>query len=49
VRDPKEMLDLVAALQPGRTAGFRVRRAGEEMELKVEVGQRPKPAQLGGR
>ena len=46
VRDPKEMLDRVAALQPGRTAGFRVRRAGEEMDLKVEVGQRPQP---GGR
>ena len=44
VRDPKEMLDLVAALPPGKRAGFRVRRSGEEMDLQVDVGRRPTPA-----
>ena len=44
VRDPKEMLDLVAALPPGKRAGFRVRRSGEEVDLEVDVGRRPTPA-----
>jgi serine protease DegS/serine protease DegQ len=44
VRDPKGMLDLVAALPPGRRASFLVRRGEREIELTVEVGRRPTPA-----
>ncbi len=44
VRDPKEMLDLVAALPPGKRAGFRVRRGGVEVDVEVDVGRRPTPA-----
>ncbi len=44
IADPKAMLDLVAALAPGRKAQFRVRRSGREVELEVEVGRRPTPA-----
>lgn len=43
VQDPKGMLEMVAALPPGKTASFRVRRSGEEIELKVAVGRRPTP------
>lgn len=44
VHDPKNMLEMVAALAPGRTAQFRVRRAASELDLKVEVGRRPIPS-----
>ncbi len=44
VRDPKAMLDLVAALPPGRRASLLVRRGDREVELTVEVGRRPTPA-----
>jgi len=44
VPDPKTMLDMVAALPPGQSAAFRVRRGGEELDLTVEVGRRPVPA-----
>ncbi len=43
VQDPKGMLELVAALPPGRKAEFRLRRAANEIELNVEVGRRPLP------
>jgi len=44
VRDPRSMLDMVAALPPGHTADFRVLRGDKEVELKVTVGRRPTPA-----
>ncbi|WP_435750497.1 Do family serine endopeptidase [Thauera sp. AutoDN2] len=44
VRDPRAMLDMVAALPPGRKSGFTVKRNGEQLELTVEVGRRPTPA-----
>ncbi len=44
VRDPRSMLDMVAALPPGQTADFRVLRGDKEVELKVTVGRRPTPA-----
>ena len=44
VRDPRAMLDMVAALPPGKSAVFRVRRGTEELDLKVDVGRRPIPA-----
>jgi Do/DeqQ family serine protease len=43
VRDPRAMLDAVAALPPGRSAQFRVRRGSQEVELTVNVGRRPTP------
>ncbi|CAL95953.1 Do family serine endopeptidase [Azoarcus olearius] len=47
VRDPKNMLEQVAALSPGRTAQFRLKRAAGELELNVEVGRRPTPQSNG--
>ncbi len=44
VRDPRAMLDMVAALPPGQKADFRVLRGDTEVELSVEVGRRPTPA-----
>ena len=43
VRDPRAMLDMVAALPPGKRAVFRVRRGAEELDLDVAVGRRPVP------
>lgn len=43
IQDPKAMLELVAALPPGKTSLFRVRRAGKEVDLSVAVGRRPTP------
>ncbi|WP_341645889.1 Do family serine endopeptidase [Thauera sp. SDU_THAU2] len=44
VRDPRAMLDMIAALPPGHTASFRVLRGDKEVELEVAVGRRPTPA-----
>ena len=44
VRDPRAMLDMVAALPPGHKAEFRVVRGEVELDLNVEVGRRPTPA-----
>ena len=43
VRDPRAMLDMVAALPPGKRSVFTVRRGTEELELNLEVGRRPVP------
>ncbi|AVR87589.1 Do family serine endopeptidase [Thauera aromatica] len=43
VRDPKSMLDMVAALPPGQRAVFHIRRGAQKLELAVEVGRRPTP------
>ena len=43
VRDPRAMLDMVAALAPGHKADFRVVRGEVELDLNVEVGRRPTP------
>lgn len=43
VTGPRSMLDLVAALPPGHSAAFRVRRGEQELEMAVEVGRRPTP------
>ncbi|SEF76905.1 Do family serine endopeptidase [Thauera chlorobenzoica] len=43
VRDPKSMLDMVAALPPGQRAVFHIRRGTQKLELAVEVGRRPTP------
>jgi Do/DeqQ family serine protease len=43
VADPQSVLNLVAALSPGASARLKVRRQGNDMELAVTVGRRPKP------
>ena len=44
IRNPKGMLETVAGLPPGRNAQFRVRRAETELDLQVQIGRRPAPA-----
>ena len=41
VNDPQAMLEAIAALAPGRRAGFELRRGKEKLDLKVEIGRRP--------
>jgi serine protease DegQ len=43
VKDPNAMLNVVAALVPGKTAAVRLRRAEKDLDLKIEVGRRPAP------
>jgi Do/DeqQ family serine protease len=42
VADPRAVLDLVAALEPGRGAVLTVSRRGETLELAATIGRRPK-------
>jgi serine protease DegQ len=37
------MLNLIAALQPGKIATMKVLRSQKEMLVKVNVGKRPRP------
>src|SRR6267142_2130288 len=41
VKDPNSMLNLVAALVPGKTASLRFRRDNKDAEVQVAVGKRP--------
>jgi Do/DeqQ family serine protease len=41
VNDPQAMLEAIAALPPGRKAGFELRRSKNKLDIKVEVGRRP--------
>jgi serine protease DegQ len=41
VKDPNSMLNLVAALVPGKTAAVHLRRNQKELDVEVEVGKRP--------
>ena len=43
VADPQNMLNLVAALQPGSAVKLKIRRQAQALELSVMVGRRPKP------
>lgn len=43
VPDPTGMLNMVAALAPGTDARLRLLRKGDEVEVSVQVGRRPKP------
>ena len=43
VKDPNSMLNLVAALVPGKPASIRLRRDNKDVELQVAVGKRPTP------
>jgi serine protease DegQ len=48
IADPAGMLNLVAALVPGSDAQLKLYRKGENVELKVSVGKRPRPPGRGG-
>jgi serine protease DegQ len=41
VKDPNSMLNLVAALVPGKPASIRLRRDNKDVEVQVAVGKRP--------
>jgi serine protease DegQ len=41
VKDPNSMLNMVAALVPGKTAAVKLRRAEKDLDLQVDVGRRP--------
>lgn len=43
VKDAQVMLDLIAALEPGRPAAFKLRRDGREIQVEAVIGKRPKP------
>lgn len=47
ISDPKDMLDKVAALKPGESAQFRLRRQAMVREVSVQVGKRPKMQRPG--
>jgi len=43
VADPTAMLNLIAALAPGKPATVRLKRNGHEVDATITVGRRPKP------
>ena len=43
VKDAENMLELIAALRPGDTGAFALRRDGKQIELRTAIGKRPKP------
>lgn len=47
VVDSTNMLNLIAALEPGRDATLKVMRNRNEIQIKVGVGKRPKPNRRG--
>jgi Do/DeqQ family serine protease len=44
VSDPQSVLNIVAGLEPGRRAALHLKRKGEDLELAVTIGRRPKPS-----
>jgi S1-C subfamily serine protease len=48
VKDPQGMLELIAALAPGSTAQFKLRRETKEVDVAVSIGKRP-PMQRNNR
>ncbi len=43
VADDQAMLQVIAALPPGRNASFTLRRESKSVELPITIGKRPKP------
>ncbi len=43
VASPQGVLDIVAGIEPGRTATLKVSRRGELADLQITVGRRPNP------
>jgi len=48
VVDSTNMLNLIAALEPGKQATLKVLRNRAEMLIEVNVGKRPKPSRRHG-
>jgi serine protease DegQ len=48
VADPTSMLNLIAALPPGKPASVKVKRSGQEIDATITVGRRPKPQARAG-
>ena len=42
VADPQDVLNRITALAPGQEAKLRMKRKGQDLELAVAVGRRPK-------
>jgi serine protease DegQ len=47
VVDSTGMLNIIAALEPGKEATLRILRNGSEIQLKINVGKRPPPPRRG--
>jgi serine protease DegQ len=47
VLDSTSMLNLIAALEPGKDTTLKILRGGKEIEIKVNVGKRPKQPRRG--
>jgi len=43
VRDAQALLDMIAALAPGAQVRFGLHRAGQPVEARITIGQRPRP------
>ena len=43
IADPQGVLNAVTGIAPGTTAQMKIKRKGQDMELAVTVGRRPKP------
>ncbi|MDA8258877.1 MAG: Do family serine endopeptidase [Betaproteobacteria bacterium] len=43
VKDAQVMLELIAALQPGSTARFDLKREGRDIAVNITIGKRPRP------
>ncbi|MCC7309657.1 MAG: PDZ domain-containing protein, partial [Sulfuritalea sp.] len=43
VKDAQAMLELIAALEPGKTARFELKRDGRIVGLDIAIGKRPRP------
>jgi Do/DeqQ family serine protease len=43
VKDAENMLELIAALEPGQSGRVSLRRDGKEIEVQAMIGRRPKP------
>src|SRR5262245_59012331 len=48
VADPTSMLNLVAALAPGKPATVKLKRNGNDVDATITVGRRPKPQARAG-
>ena len=48
VKDPSGVLNVVTLLAPGSTAKLKIKRKGQDGELSIVVGRRPRPQQARG-
>ena len=43
VKDAQVMLELIAALQPGSSSRFNLKRDGRDLAVDITIGKRPRP------